>query len=116
MLTTPTTITIGGVAHELSRINQDNYVSVYLKKWALNELRLTIRHSYEGKVGNGQMERHNVDLLHTVWDADGVPSVTQTYSVLRVPRGVDPAGVVAETAGLSTWLTANAAAICAWES
>lgn len=116
MLTSPISITIDGTAHSLSRINQDNYSSVYLKKMANEELRLTIRHTYEGKVGNGQMERHNVDLLHTKWDADGVPTVQQTYHVVRVARGADPDSVNDDTVGLNAWLTTNIALITAWES
>lgn len=116
MLTSPITITIDGVAHSLSRVNQDNYSSVYLKKAANLELRLTIRHSYEGKSGPGQMERHNVDLTHTVWDAEGNATVSQTYHVVRVRRGVDPDSVNDDTVGLNAWLSSNIAAITAWES
>lgn len=116
MLTSPITITIDGVAHEMSRINQDNYTSVYLKKWALNELRCTIRHAYEGKVGAAQMERHNIDLLHTVWDAEGNSSVVQTYTVMRIARGADTSGVVDNVVGLNAFITANAGALVAWES
>lgn len=116
MLTSPISITIDGVAHSLSRINQDNFSAVYLKKMTNRELRLTIRHSYEGKEGPGQMERHNVDLLDTQWDANGVPSIRQSYHVIRNPRAVDPDGVADDTVGLNAWLTTNVAAICGWES
>jgi hypothetical protein len=116
MLTSPITITIDGVAHSLSRINQDNYSSVYLKKAANLEFRLTIRHSYEGKAGPGQMERHNVDLLHTTWDAEGIATVRQSYHVVRVQRGTDPDSVNDDTVGLNTWVSANIAALTAWES
>lgn len=116
MLTSPISITIDGVAHSLSRINNDNFSSVYLKKAAGLEFRLTIRHTYEGKDGPGQMERHNVDLVHTTWDAEGVPTVRQSYHVIRNPRAVDPDGVADDTVGLNAWLTTNVAAICGWES
>lgn len=116
MLTSPISITIDGTAHSLSRINQDNYSAVYLKKLPLEEFRLTIRHSYEGKAGNGQMERHNVDLVHTVWDSEGNSVVNQTYSVLRNPRGADTSDIVADSVGLSAFVTANAGALVGWES
>lgn len=116
LLTSPITITIDGVAHSLSRINQDNFSSVYLKTATGLELRVTIRHSYEGKVGNGQMERHNVDLVHTTWDANNVATVRQAYHVFRTPRGSDPTVVTKDVIGLNAWVTANAAALCAWES
>jgi hypothetical protein len=116
MLTSPTTVTIDGVAHSLSRINQDNFSSVYLKKSTNEEYRLTIRHSYEGKAGAGQIERHNVDLVKTTWDVNGIPTVRQTYHVFRNPRSVDPDGVNDMTVGLNAWLTTNVAAIGGWES
>lgn len=115
MLSSPISITIDGTAHSLSRINQDNFSSVYFKKLTDRELRLTIRHSYEGKAGAGQMERHNVDLVDTIW-TDGIPAVRQTYHVIRTPRGVDPDGVADDTVGLNTFVSANIAAICGWES
>lgn len=115
MLTSPITITIDGVAHNLSRINQDNFSAVYLKKATNLEFRLTIRHTYEGKAGPDQYERHNVDLVHTTW-TDGIPTVRQTYVVLRNPRNVDPDGVADDSVGLNTWLNSNIASICAWES
>jgi hypothetical protein len=116
MLTSPISITIDGVAHSLSRINQDNYSAVYLKKAAGLEFRLTIRHSYEGKDGVGQMERHNIDLLHTTWDVDGIPTVRQTYHVIRCQRGADPDSVNDDTVGLNAWVSTNIAALTAWES
>lgn len=116
MLNSPITVTINAVGQSLSRINQDNYQSVYLKKTADYELRLTIRHSYEGKVGPGQMERHNVDMTRTTWDTDGKPIVTQTYSVIRVPRGTDTAQLLLDLAGFNAFVTANGAALVAWES
>lgn len=116
MLTSPLTVTIDGTAHSLPRINgPDNYTSVFLKKATGMELRLTVRHAYEGKEGPGQMERHNVDLIHTTWDEDGNPSVRQTYHVIRMPRGTDPDLVNDDTVGLNAWLTSNIAAITAWE-
>lgn len=116
MLTSPISVTIDGVAHSLSRINQDNFSSVYLKKATGLEFRVTIRHSYEGKEGPGQMERHNVDLVHTTWDVDGNPVIRQSYHVIRNPRNLDPDGVADDTVGLNAFVTTNIAALVAWES
>lgn len=116
MLPSPITITIDGTAHSLSRINQDNFTSVYLKKTATEELRLSVRHSYEGKTGAGQMERHNLDLTKTTWDVDGKPVITQVYSVLRMPRNVDSDRLVKQATGFNTLLTAQLAALVGWES
>jgi hypothetical protein len=118
MLASPTTITIDGTAHSLSRINSgEPYSSVYLKKATNLELRLTIRHSFESaKNGAVKVERHNADLIHTTWDANGIPTVTQTYGVFRTPQNVDPDRVADQQVGFNTWLTANVVALSNWES
>lgn len=116
MLTSPITITIDGVAHSLSRINNDNFGSVYLKKVSGLELRCNIRHSYEGKAGPSQFERHNVELVRTTWDANGNPIVTTCYVVMRNIRGSDPTIVAKDVAGLNAFVTANKDAIATWES
>lgn len=116
MLTSPITITIGGTAHSLSRVNQDNYSATYLKKATGLEVLLTLRHAYEGKAGKGQMERHNADLKVTTWDVDGNPIINQAYSVTRIPRGADPVNGNDTTEALAAFLTANIAALTGWES
>lgn len=115
MLTSPITVTIAGTAHSLSRINNDNFSSIYLKKWTDNELRLTVRHSYEGKAPN-QVERHNVDLIHTTFVADGNPIIRQVYTVIRNPRSAAVDEVSDATVGLNAWVTSNISALVAWES
>lgn len=116
MLTSPVTVTLSGTAHSLSRINQDNFGSVYLKKWTDNELKLNIRHSYEGKAGPLQTERHNVELIHTVWDANGNYTTTTCYWVGRIPRGGSPAEVSALSDALTGFVESNGLAIAGWES
>lgn len=116
MLTSPITITIDGVAHELSRINNDNFGSVYLKKATNLEIRLEIRNSYESKNASGQMERHIADLTYTSWDAEGFPTVTQTYQHIRTKRGSDPTVAVNVAKALDAFVTANADKMVNWES
>lgn len=116
MLTSPITITIDGVAHSLSRINQDNFGSVYLKKAANLEIRMNIRHSYEKAGAFGQYERHNVDLTHTTWDGDGKATTTQSYQVIRALRGQAPKLAEDLTKALNAFSTANVGAVVAWES
>lgn len=116
MLSSPITITIDGVAHSLSRINNDSFGSVYLKKTATMEIRCSIRHSYEGKTAAGQFERHNVDLTQTTWDVDGKPVITQSYHVFRTPRNVDADRLVKQVTGLNAFVSTNATALTAWES
>lgn len=116
MLTSPITITIDGVAHELSRKNNDNFGSTYLKKAAGLEIRLDIKNSYESKSAVGQMERHICDLQYTTWDVDGKATTIQTYTHLRNLRGTDPGDAANVAEGLAAFVTANAAAIASWES
>lgn len=117
MLPSPLTVTIAGTAHALSLINQDNFGSKYFKKGTDLEISLSIRHSYENKDAAGvQMERHNVDLTYTTYDATGKPTVYQAYTVMRTRRGLASAQVVEVTKGLNTLVSAQAAAIANWES
>lgn len=116
MLTSPQTITIGGVAHSLSRINQDNFGAVYLKKADKLEIRLVIRHSYEKATPTGQYERHNAELTHTVWDENGRMTVDQSYFVVRKLRGAADTTAVDSSKALMAWGSTNAAAIIGWES
>lgn len=116
MLASPTTVTIDGVAHSLSRINQDNYSSLFLKKATNLEIQLRIYHSNEKSNADGQMQRHGADLTMTTWDSEGVPTVTQSYTVIRDKRGSNPEVPVDVVTGLNAWVTANAANLVAWES
>lgn len=116
MLSSPISVTIDGTAHSLSRINQDNFSSLYRKSAAGLEITLAIRHTYEGKVGDAQYERHNVDLKYTTFDAEGKPTTYQSYTVLRTIRGLDPDVVANVSAGLNDFVDTNVAAIVGWES
>lgn len=116
LLTSPVVITIDGVAHSLSRINNDNFGSTYLKKAAGLEIRLNVRHSYEKAGVNGQYERHNIDLTHTTWDTEGKPTVTQVYEVIRPLRGTDGSLASKIAVGLNAFIATNGTAIVGWES
>lgn len=117
MLTSPTTVTVDGTAHSLSKINQDDYTSVFRKAGTGFEYLLTIRHQTENaKLGAVKMDRHNIDLKYTTFSAEGVPTVYQAYSVLRTPQGADPTIVEKLSVGLTTWLNANDGLIIGWES
>lgn len=116
MLTSPITVTIDGVAHSLSRINNDNFGSVYLKKVAGLELKMNIRHTREGKAGPSQFERHNIELIRTTWDVEGNPVVTSCYVVGRQLPSADPSILAKDIAGLNAFVTANKDALVAWES
>lgn len=116
MLTSPITVTIDGVAHSLSRINQDNFGATYLKKAANLEIRMNIRHSYEKATVAGQYERHNVDLQYTTFDAEGNPTTSQVYQVIRQKRGSDGVLLGDIVVGLNGFVDTNVTSIVAWES
>jgi hypothetical protein len=117
MLTSPITVTIDGVAHNLSRVRDGDYNSTYLKKGTGFELQLDIRHSWEGKVSDQpQIERHNVELTRRTFNVDGSTTVTSTYTVIRSARGADVAAAVKDATGLNAFVTANATAIVSLES
>jgi hypothetical protein len=115
-ISSPITITVNSVAKVLPRINQDNYGSVYRLKESTAEYQLTIRHSYEGKAGPAQIERHNVDFIMTTWDVDGNPVIRQSYTIMRNPRNVDPVDTVNVTKALAVWVNTVAADLGAWQN
>lgn len=116
-ISSPITITVNAVAKVLPRINQDNFGSTYRLKEANDEWELNIRHTYEGKPGPAQIERHNADFKHTNFvGTDRIPVVTQTYFVMRNPRnqsGVDSAQI---TSGLLTWGSSAASDLSAGQN
>lgn len=121
MLTSPTSITIAGTAHSLSKIREDNFQSVFRKKDTNLQIDLVIRHSLEGNAkSQNRIERHNAELTYTTWDVNGVPTSYSFYVVMRVPQSLGATPVVSLTAALAAWLTAstnaNAIAIANWES
>jgi hypothetical protein len=121
MFSDPLAITINAVAKNLIRINQDGYSSEYLLKEADGEFRLRIRNStYTDKTRQGlKVERHNVELVHTVYPVAPAtqPTIRKVYTVFEK----DMADVVATNAktvaGLSAFLTeANATKMINFES
>lgn len=127
MLTSPITITIGAQAYSLKLKNQDNYGSVYMDNTTIagTEVRLALKHSYEGKPksvlsGTGytqiQMERHIADLTVTTKDANGFLHVTQSYSHVRNERGSNVTSVGDVAQALAVWVNATADSLVAWES
>lgn len=120
MLATPTTVTIDGTGHVLSKIREDNFQSVFRKKDTNLQIDLNVRHSYEGPASSAdRMERHNAEVVYTTW-TDGVPTVHSAYIVLRSPQSLGSAPVVKTAAGLFAWMTAstnaNLTAIANFES
>lgn len=116
-ISSPITITVNAIAKVLPRINQDNFGSVYRLKESDAEYQLVIRHSYEGKAGPAQIERHNVDFTMTTFDdLTGNPIVYQSYTIMRNPRNMDPVNTTNVTKALAVWVNTVAADLSAWQN
>lgn len=75
------TITINAVAKVLNRINQDNYGSEYYLRSTTEDYRMKIRHSKESPQADGRvMDRHNVEITHTVFATSTTPEIKRIYS------------------------------------
>lgn len=88
------TITIDSVDKILNRINQDAYSSEYFLRGSTDDFRLKIRHTnYTSKTSGRVIDRHNVELVHTVYPVspETVATVRKAYSVFEFERtdGVD---------------------------
>lgn len=127
MLTSPIAITIGAQAYSLKLKNQDNFGAVYMDNTTVagTEVRLDIKHAYEGKpkavasasgIVQSQFERHIVDLKVTTTDANGFQKVTQSYAHIRNLRGSNVGAVGDVAQGLAAFVTSKADDIVAWES
>lgn len=121
MLGSPTTVTIAGTAHSLSKIREDNFQSVFRKVDTNLQIDLNIRHTYQGKAtGGNRVARHNAELIYTEFAADGTPTVYTAYMVFFAPQSTGAGQVVSVLAALAAWLTAstnaNATAVASWES
>jgi hypothetical protein len=108
MFADPSVVTINAVAKNLVRINQDKYSSEYLLRSSTEEFRLNIRNSsYADKKRGMTIDRHNVELIHTVFPVSPstLATVRKTYTVIENQRGdtlVDPRNVAL---GLFAFLT-----------
>lgn len=108
MFADPAVVTINTVAKSLVRINQDKYSSEYLLRSSTEEHRLFIRNtSYYDKTRGVNIDRHNVEIIHTVFPV--APSTLSTrrkvYTVVENQQGdtlTDPRNVAL---GLYAFLT-----------
>lgn len=113
MFADPTTVTIDGDAHVLVKINQDAYSSEYLLRSTTDEYRLRIRNnSFLDKKRNVMMDRHNVELIQTIFPVAPatLSTVRKTYFVLENQQGDTLADPVDQAAGLFGWATASTSA------
>jgi hypothetical protein len=92
MFSDPLVITINVVAKNLIRINQDGYGSEYFLRETDGEFRLKIRNTrYTDKTRGIPVDRHNVELIHTVYPVSPAtqPTIRKAYSIFENDRG-DP--------------------------
>jgi hypothetical protein len=100
-----------------TKINQDGYCSEYLARTSVHEYRVKIRHTTR-KVDNVTVDRHNVEIVQTVFAAGEVAEYTRkVYIVLeQQPKDTD----VKNTDALADWLIAtanvNVTSLLNWES
>lgn len=89
MLSDPLPLIYDAVTYQLRRINQDAYSSEYLFRDATHQLTLRIRHTTtNGKAGENKKDRHNIELVRTVFAAGEVPEVTKkVYLVVEQEPG-----------------------------
>ncbi|DAD50264.1 TPA_asm: coat protein [ssRNA phage Gerhypos.4_9] len=119
MFADPQSVTINSVAKSLVKINQDQYSSEYALRTATEDYRLRIRNtSYRPKGSSVLFDRHNAELVHTVFATSTAPAfVRKTYVVVENQQGdtlTDP-GYIAQ--GLFAWLTsANVTKLMNFES
>lgn len=115
------TITINAVPKVLNRINQDGYASEYLLRETDGEFRLRLRNtSYTAKDrGSIKVDRHNAELVHTVYPAvvGGFTTVRKAYVVFENDAGDSLTTSAKTTVGTLAFLTeANVTKLLNWES
>lgn len=118
MFSNTVALIVGGVTKTLTKINQDGYASEYLLRDTLDSYRLKIRHSLAKRAGGATVDRHNVEVVHTVYATLTVAElVRKTYLVFEQ----DTADVmINEVNALANWLIASTNAsitsLANWES
>jgi hypothetical protein len=84
-------ITINSVVKTLKRIKQDDFWTQYYLHEALEEWTVNVRHSIDSPNKFGVVyDRHNVELIHTVFATVSAPARTRnTYVTTRNERSDD---------------------------
>jgi hypothetical protein len=111
--TDPATITIAGSGKALVRVKTDEYSSEYLLRSATEEYRLNIRNtSYPDKKRGVTIDRHNAELVHTIFPVAPatLSTVRKSYVVIENQRGDTLTDPLNDAVGLLSFLTASSAA------
>lgn len=100
------TLTIGGSAHVLNRINQDSYGSEYLYSGTLSKVSMKIRHSQDSPDGdNITMLRHNVFAERVIYPTATDLMKKQTFTgTLRGGRLESPVICADLAQAVTDWL------------
>lgn len=118
MLGDTISLTIGGSAKVLSKINQDQNSSEYFLKGATGEYRLRVKHSKD-RVTSGapQRDRHVMTLTETVYPTPTSFTLTRVSQFSFVGEYLDDAGVQADNlVGLTAWANKpNVVKLAGWE-
>lgn len=118
MLTSPITLTINGVAKNLSRVNDSEpFSSTYWLEDGLTDYQLTVKHTIPSKRGASK-ESHLVRLDVTLYDAEGaVVRKSSVWTVMETSIGrQDTTTQGYHSDALAVWIQANEALILARES
>lgn len=118
MLANTLTVTLNSVAKVLTRVNQDNFGSVYRLRSATELITLQIRNTEEkATIKAPAIERHNMFFEHTVF---ATPTTAAEYysvsAVMRMYTVSDPVKLGYAVTGFNTLLNAQAAGIISGES
>jgi hypothetical protein len=109
---------IGGVTKTLIKINQDNYASEYLLRETLESYRLRIRHTVAKRTGGFEVDRHQVEAVHTVFATITVPELVRKVYLVFEQDKTDT--MVNDVKALSDWLivssNVNTVSLANWES
>lgn len=115
------TITVGATPKVLTLINEGGYASEYLLTEALSEFRMRIRHSKtKATASNPSMDRHNVELIETVFAAGEVPEFPRKFYFVIENKPGDGVGVIANVDAMADKVIASSNAfltqVVGWES
>lgn len=108
----PAVVTVNAVAKNLVRINQDGYGSTYRLRSATDDYTMLSKNSsYKDKVSGQMIDRHSLDIVHTVFATTTTPQIKRhVYVVIENQQGDTLADPLNVAVGLLTYLTASSGA------
>jgi hypothetical protein len=109
MIADPASVTIGGTARSLAKINQDDYGSTYRLRLTDRDITMTVRNTSRNEKSGKIIDRHNIELTETVFPV--APAVLSTvrkvYVVVENQQGDTLADPINVAAALFAFLTAS---------